>query len=292
MKFAWMKKHRDRYPLKLMCRLLGVSRSGYYARSGRKPGVTAVRRAELTEHVRRAHAESRGVYGSPRVHRELRARGVRCCENTVARIMRQNQLRSRTHRRFRVKTTDSGHAHPVAENVLGRRFDTAHENAPNRAWVSDLTYIPTREGWLYLAVVLDLYSRRVVGWATADHLKASLALDALGMAIDTRLGGSTKGVRLIHHSDRGVQYASGPYRAVLEAQGVIASMSRRGNCYDNAVAESFFASLKTEWTHHETYATRQQAQRSIFEYLEVFYNRQRRHSTLGYVSPSQYETAA
>jgi transposase InsO family protein len=294
-KFDWMHRHRGRYPLAMMCRLLRVSRSGYYAwrpRKDRPPSPTARRRTELTEQVRTAHADSRGIYGSPRVHRELRARGVACCENTVAKIMRQNHLRSRCFRKFRPRTTDSTHGRAVAENVLDRRFDLAHAGRPDRAWVGDITYIPTAEGWLYLAVVIDLYSRRVIGWAMADHLKASLAIDALTMALDQRRAAGADLSGLLHHSDRGVQYVSGPYQAMLEASGAVGSMSRKGNCYDNAVAESFFGSLKTEWTEHENYRSREQAEQSIFEYVEVFYNRQRRHSSLGYVSPCAYELAA
>lgn len=298
MKFAWMNQHQADYPVAMMCRLLGVSRSGYYAWLDRPVSAAATRRAELIEQVRRAHAESRGIYGSPRVYRELVARGVACCENTVAKLMRQNCLVSKVFRKFRPRTTDSAHGRPVAENLLDRRFASAHQDTPNRVWVGDITYVSTAEGWLYLAVVLDLYSRRVIGWATADHLKASLAIDALTMAIDQRKaagthpGGLPGAGELLHHSDRGVQYASGPYQSVLEARGITASMSRKGNCYDNAVAESFFASLKMEWTEHEQYRDAEQATQSIFEYIEVFYNRQRRHSSLGYVSPCDFEAAA
>ncbi len=307
MKFAWIDKHREDYPLSLMCRLLAVSRGGFYAWRHRPPSVWASRRAELVEQVRSAHRESRGIYGSPRVHRELQARGVACCENTVAKLMRENHLQSKRFRRFRPRTTDSAHGRPVAQNILDRRFDSAHENRVDRVWVGDITYVPTDEGWLYLAVVMDLYSRRIIGWASAEHLEASLAIDALSMALDQRkTAGMNPGKQgnpgnpgnpgadltgLIHHSDRGVQYASGPYQSVLEARGITPSMSRRGNCYDNAVAESFFASLKTEWTQHEHYRGREQAAQSIFEYVEVFYNRQRRHSSLGHVSPCEYEKA-
>ena len=283
-----MHQHKNDYPVTMMCKLLNVSRSGYYAWCNRPPSATAQRRAELAEQVRQVHDDSRQIYGSPRVHRELRARGVKCCQNTVARIMRQNKLKSKMQRRFRVRTTNSDHDQPIADNVLDQRFE---QTAPNRAWAGDITYVPTAEGWLYLAVVLDLYSRRVIGWAMADHLKASLAIDALTMAIDQRLGAGDNISDLLHHCDRGVQYASVTYRALLASRGITASMSRRGNCYDNAVVESFFGSLKTEWTQHETYETRPQAMQSIFEYLEVFYNRQRRHSSLGYQSPAEFEAA-
>lgn len=283
-----MHEHKDDYPVTTMCDMLKVSRSGYYAWCDRPPSDTAQRRAELTEQIRQVHDDSRQVYGSPRVHRELAARGVKCCVNTVARIMRKNKLKSKMQRRFRVRTTDSDHDRPIADNVLGQRFE---QSAPNHAWAGDITYVPTDEGWLYLAVVLDLYSRRVIGWATANHLKASLAIDALTMAIDQRLAAGADLSQLLHHSDRGVQYASDPYRAVLAAHRVTVSMSRRGNCYDNAVVESFFGSLKTELVHHEHYATRPQAMQSLFEYIEVFYNRQRRHSSLGYRSPADFEAA-
>lgn len=288
MKFAWIDQHQADWPVAWQCDTLDVSRSGYYAWRQRPPGSRAARRAALVEQVRRAHADSRGLYGSPRVHAELRARGVTCNVKTVARLMRKNGLRSRIKRRFRVQTTDSRHECPVAANRLAQRFA---QPAPNRAWAADITYVPTQEGWLYLAVVLDLYSRRVIGWSMAEHLKASLVIEALTMAIQTRRTAGEDLSGLLHHSDRGVQYACEAYQAVLEAHGLSGSMSRRGNCYDNAVVESFMGTLKTELVHHERYRTRQQAMQSIFEYLEVFYNRQRRHSSLGYVSPADFEAA-
>lgn len=288
MKFAWMDRQKKDYPVKLMCATLKASRSGYYAWLKRPPSAASKRREALAEQIRRVYKQSRGVYGSPRVHRELRDQGIACCENTVAKMMRQNQWKSKMHKAFKIKTTDSDHDSPIADNVLDRRFDQA---APNRVWAGDITYVPTDEGWLYLAVVLDLYSRRVIGWSMSDHLKASLAIDALSMAIDQRLVQDQGLTGLVHHSDRGVQYASDAYRTVLASHGVTASMSRRGNCYDNAMVESFFGSLKTELVHHEQYETKEQAMQSIFEYIEVFYNRQRRHSSLGYVSPIQFEAA-
>lgn len=288
MKFAWMHDHREAYPVATMCRVLNVSRSGYYAWRDRPVSATARRRDQLADQIRQAHASSRRIYGSPRVHRELQAQGVSCCRNTVAKIMREDQLQSKMRRRFRPCATDSDHAYATAPNRLDQQFEVA---GPNRVWAGDITYVATEEGWLYLAVVLDLHSRRVIGWAMADHLKASLAIDALTMAIDQRQASGDDLSTLLHHSDRGSQYASSPYRAVLAGHRITVSMSRRGNCYDNAVAESFFGSLKTEWTNHEHYATRQQAMQSLFEYIEVFYNRQRRHSSLGYVSPVDFEAA-
>jgi putative transposase len=226
----------------------------------------------------------KGRYGSPRVHAELVARGTPCCVNTVARVMREAGIAAKTKRKFR-QTTDSNHALPVAGNVLGRAFDPAE---PNTSWVADVTYIPTREGWLYLAVVEDLFSRAVVGWSMDATMESRLVVDALEMAVADRLGGSSVS-GLVAHSDRGSQYASEHYRRRLSEERITCSMSRRGNCWDNAPMESFFASLKKELVHDEDYATRDEARASIFEYIEAFYNRVRRHSTLGYVAPAEYE---
>ncbi len=268
--------------MEVVCRVLGVSRSGYYAWLGRAPSVGARRREELTQRIRQVHRESREVYGAPRIHRQLRSQGVRCSKNTVAKLMHRAAIRSKARRRFVVRTTDSRHAHPIAPNRLNRQF---RQGEPNRVWVADITYIATDEGWLYLAVVLDLYSRRVVGWATSDSLAAELSCQALRMAVRERspIGG------VLHHSDRGVQYACEEFREMLGRHGITPSMSRRGNCYDNAVMESFFSALRREWTYHQRYATREAARQSLFEYIEVFYNRWRLHSTLGYVSPAEYE---
>jgi putative transposase len=267
-----------------LCRVLGVSRSGFYARRSRQPGAAEVRREELTAEVRAIHAEVKARYGSPRMHAELVARGHGCCENTVARVMREAGIAAKTKRKFR-HTTDSNHPHPVAENVLGRAFDP---DEPNASWVADVTYIPTREGWLYLAVVVDLFSRMVVGWSMAATMTSRLVVDALEMAVVRRPEGSSD---LVAHSDRGSQYASEHYRRRLDEERITCSMSRRGNCWDNAPMESFFASLKKELVHDEDYATRDQATASIFEYIEAFYNRVRRHSSLGYVAPAEYERA-
>lgn len=287
MRFEWIGGQREAYPLAVMCEALNVTRAGYYAWRKRRDGPAgprAARREQLAERVRAAHERSRRTYGSPRVYHELRAGGVAVCENTVAKVMREQGIRSKVRRRFKVRTTDSAHAHPVAPNLLGRDFAS---EAPDRKWASDVTYVATGEGWLYLAVVLDLCSRRVVGWAMAEHLRAELCLDALGMA----LGRRSPGQGLVHHSDRGVQYACGQYRDLLRSQGIECSMSRAGDCYDNAAAESFFKTLKAELVYHERYETREQARRSLFEYIEVFYNRKRLHSSLGYVSPERFEVA-
>jgi len=285
-KFTWIEEHQGRWPVKAMCEVLGVSRSGFYAWQSRPASGRDQWRSALTEQVRRVHADSREIYGSPRVHRQLQAEGVECNVKTVAKVMRENDLRSKMRRRFRVHTTDSRHEHRVAPNRLDRQFV---QEKPNVAWAADLTYVPTDEGWLYLAVVLDLHSRRVVGYTMADHLRASLAIDALTMAIRQRKKRSQPLDGLLHHSDRGVQYACDPYATVLAAHGITASMSRVGNCYDNAVAESFFGTLKTELIHHEHYATRAQARESIAEYIDEFYNSRRLHSSLGYVSPDDFE---
>ena len=262
MTFGWIEEREGEWPVAVMCRVLGVSRSGYYARRSREPSRTEARREALAEQVAVIHAGVKACYGSPRMHAELVGRGHECCVNTVARVMRKAGAAAKTTRKFR-QTTDSNHPHPVAENVLDRAFDAEE---PNAAWVADVTYIPTREGWLYLAVVVD----------------------ALEMALPGRLVGSSG---LVAHSDRGSQYASEHYRRRLSAERITCSMSRRGNCWDNAPMESFFASLKKELVHHESYATRAAATASIFEYIEAFYNRVRRHSSLGYVAPAEYERA-
>ncbi len=279
--FAWIGERRTEYPVAVLCRVTGVSRSGFYAWAKRPPSDTATRREELVTRIREVHAEMKGRYGSPRLAVELNARGVACCVNTVAKVMNAHGIRARTVKRF-VHTTDSRHRLPVADNVLDRDFDPA---TPNAAWGMDITYLPTREGWLFLALVVDLFSRRIVGWAMAATMTSRLVVDALGMAVSRR--GPATG--LIAHSDRGSQYASDHYRAELRRHGMVASMSGVGQCWDNAVVESTFGRLKRELVHHEDYATREEARASVFEYIEVFYNRIRRHSTLGYVSPAEYE---
>jgi len=281
MRYEFIGRHVAEFPVAAMCRVLKASRSGFYAwkRRADSPRVNQDRRmvvaiAAIQQMVRR-------VYGAPRVHRELRARGEHVSRKRVARLMRQNGLQSRCRRKFRV-TTQSDHTHPVAPDRLQRNFTPI---GPNQAWVADITYLATREGWMYLAVVLDLYSRMVVGWQLSERLGRQLVLDALKMGLTRR---NPSGV-LVHHSDRGSQYASGEFRQQLETHRILASMSRKGNCWDNAVAESFFGSLKTEVDHQGPFETREQARRKIFEYVEIFYNGVRRHSTLGYMSPREFE---
>lgn len=284
MRFAFIQAEKANYPVTLMCRVLGVSRSGFYAWCRRAESARAREDRRVLVAIEASHAASRGTYGSPRVHRDLRAAGETVGRHRVARLMRQAGLRSRRQRR-RVVTTDSNHQQPVAANVLERDF---HAAAANRKWAADISYVGTRDGWLYLAVVLDLYSRRVVGWAMSTRIDSELAVGALRMALTQR--GQPE--QLVHHSDRGSQYASREYQRWLEAHGIECSMSRRGNCWDNAVVESFFATLKTELVYHADYLTAEEAKADIFEYIEVFYNRQRRHSTLGYKTPAEFERAA
>ena len=267
-----------------MCRVLEVSRSGFYAWRSRDVSAAEERREELTAEVKEIHAQVKARYGSPRIHAELVAKGHACSVNFVAQVMREAGIAAKTRRKFR-QTTDSNHGLPVAENILDRDFDP---DEPNTSWVADVTYIPTREGWLYLAVVEDLFSRRVVGWSMGATMTSRLVVDALEMALARRLKGSLSS-GLVAHSDRGSQYASEHYQRRLREERITCSMSRRGNCWDNAAMESFFASLKKELVHDEDYATRDQAQASIFEYIEAFYNRVRRHSSLGYVAPEEYE---
>jgi putative transposase len=236
----------------------------------------------LTAKIRAVHAANHEVYGSPRVYRALQAQGETVCENTVAHLMKSQQIQAKSKKKFIPRTTDSTHDQPLAPNELNREFTAC---GPNQKWAVDLTYIPTDEGWLYLAGVMDLWSRKIVGWAMADHLRAELAREALLMALAHRKPGAD----LLHHSDRGVQYASEDYRHLLAQHGMVPSMSGKGDCWDNACVESFWGTLKTEWVNPRHYATREQAQASIFEYIEVFYNRKRLHSTLGYQSPEAFE---
>jgi putative transposase len=264
-----------------MCRALGVSSSGYYEWRKRLPSPRTKDDARLAVEITAAHKRSRGTYGNPRVHAELRARGTWVGKKRVERLMRENGLQARRKRRF-CHTTDSKHPDPIAPNILARGFDPP---APNRVWATDVTYVWTEEGWLYLAVILDLFARRVVGWAASARNDTQLALTALGAALRLRHppGG------LVHHSDRGSPYASEDYRRTLAAHGIRASMSRTGDCWDNAVAESFFATLKAKLIQSTAYETRSGATESIGEYIDNFYNPQRRHSHLGYVSPIEFE---
>lgn len=285
MRYAFIQEHRQHYPVRLMCTLLEVSPSGFYDWQGRPASPRDQRHAALTAQVTIAFQVARATYGSPRITCELAAQGVVVCRNTVAKIMQEAGLAGRPPRRFVPRTTDSAHACPIAVNRLDRQFAPGDSASP--AWVTDITYVPTGEGWLYLAAVMDLRSRKIVGWAMAEHLRAELALEALHMALGRQ--GVAEG--LLHHSDRGVQYACSEYQRLLARRGIVCSMSRRGNCYDNAVMESFWATLKVEEVYRRTYATRAQARQAIFEYIEVFYNRIRRHSALGYVSPEAFEAS-
>jgi len=282
MKYAFIEAHRERWPVRTQCRVLEVSAAGYYDWRGRPPGDRQRRREALADRIQAIHGASRRTYGSPRVFQQLRAEGEQVACKTVAAIMREVGLCGKSPCKRKPRTTDSAHGKPVAENLLERDFTAT---AVNQKWVADITYIDTEEGWLYLAVVLDAYSRRVVGWAAADHLRRELVEQALTMALTHRappMGGG-----LIHHSDRGSQYASGSFRQLLAAHGIVCSMSRAGDCYDNAMMESFFGTLKTELD--EPLPTRTAARQALFDYIEVFYNRQRLHSALNYVSPAAYE---
>lgn len=284
MRFAFIDVEKAFYPMRILCRVLRVSRSGYYAWRTRKPSARQLEDEQLRPKVVKAFKTGRGTYGSPRVRDELIDQGFEIGRKRVARLMREMGLQGVTPRKFRV-TTNSDHEHSIAENLIDWDFGAAR---PNEKWATDITYIWTAEGWLYLAIVMDLYSRRIVGWAMADHMKTDLCLDALGMAIRQR----TPFEGLIHHSDRGVQYASDRYREALQSRGIECSMSRRANCWDNAVAESFFGTLKNELIYRRPWLTRKAAHNAIAEYIEIFYNRIRRHSTIGNVSPAVYEETA
>jgi len=280
-KFAFIAAEKAWAPVSVLCRVLEVTRSGFYAWLARGPSDHAIDDQKLALEIVAVHKASGETYGSPRVHAELLANGLEVSRKRVARRMRELGLRSRRKRRFKA-TTDSGHKLPVADNVLDRKFDV---DAPDVAWVTDITYVWTDEGWLYLAAILDLFSRRVVGHAMSERIDRALVLEALRDAVGRRVPEAG----LLHHSDRGSQYASGDYQDALRDLGVVCSMSRKGNCWDNAVAESFFATLKTECIYSRRFATRAQAREAIFHFIEIFYNRHRRHSTLGYVSPMEFE---
>lgn len=285
MRFAFIDEHRHRWPVTAMCRVLRVTRQGYYAWRTREPGARARRRDELAEKAERIHRDSRGTYGSPRVHRQLHHEGERCSVNTIATVMHESGIRAGQAKRFRPRTTESGHDHPVAPNRLAGDFDA---DRPNARWVADITYLPTRTGFCYLAVVMDLHSRKIVGWHVADHMTAELVCAALRMAIVHRRPPSG----LIFHSDRGVQYASQRFRTLLEAHGMLRSMSRKGNCYDNAPMESWMGTLKRELVGDGGFADAAEARSAVFEFVEVFYNRQRLHSTLAYLTPEAFECQA
>jgi putative transposase len=283
MRYDFVELHRGRWPVRLMCRVPRVSPGGYYDWRGRPKSERAQRREALVVAINAVHAEVKARYGSPRIHAELVARGLPCRVNTAARLMREHGIAAMTKRESRC-TTDSNHGRPVAGNVLDRQCEPA---APDRAWAADITYVATGEGRPYLAAVEDLYWRRIVGWSMSSRIDSRLVVDAPEMALARRLPGEG----LVAHSDRGSQYASEHYRGLPADHEITCSMSRRANCWDNAPLGSFFASLKEELTRGEIFATREEARASLFEYIEVFFNRSRRHSSLGYLSPAEYERA-
>lgn len=286
MRFAFIQAHAAEYAIVTLCRVLQVSKAGYYAWVHRPESGRSIADRQLAVEIKAIHQQSRRTYGSPRVHRELHAQGKHHGEKRIARIMRAEGIRAKAPRRFR-KTTDSNHALPVAPNHLDRQFAVEDVAGLDRVWVGDITYLTTREGFLYLAVVLDLASRRVIGWAMRHTLEAPLTYDALAMALRDRRPASG----VLHHTDRGSQYAAGAYQALLGAHGITCSMSRVGDCWDNAVVESFFATLKRELADDADWATRDEARTAVFEYIEAWYNRRRRHSSLDYRSPVEYERA-
>lgn len=285
MKYAWIHEHRDSFPIAAMCDVLRVSTSGYYDSLQREPGPRAERHQRIQQAVRQVHAESYGIYGSHKIAEVLEKRDdlETACRNTVAATMRELGLESRAVTAFKPTTTQADPTKQPAENKLDQDFTA---EAPNRKWVTDITYLPTASGWVYLAVVLDLYSRKVVGWALSASLATELVCEALRQAIENR---RPNGKQLLHHSDRGSQYTSDLYQQTLRLLGIDCSMSRTGCCYDNAVMERFFWSLKHEWTKHETFADLEAARLSVFKYIETFYNPVRLHQTLGYKSPQEFE---
>jgi transposase InsO family protein len=281
MKYRFIQEHRKEFRLVKMCQVLEVSRSGYYNYVRGKGRQAELKERMLLEEIKKIHKKSRNTYGSPRIYRELRKNGFICNRKRIARIMRVNGIKAKTKRKYKV-TTDSGHNRPVAENLLRQNFSFAERN---QAWASDITYLWTEEGWLYLCCIMDLYSRMIVGWCLNKRMTANLITTAIKKAVSRR--GESPG--LIFHSDRGSQYASGEVRDLLKSHGMIQSMSGKGNCYDNAVMESYFHTLKSELISFENFKTREEASINIFEYIEIFYNRQRSHSTLGYLSPAEFE---
>ena len=281
MRFRFIRDHQAQYPVAILCRVLEVSRSGFYGWLHRPESPASRANRLLSQQIAEIHRDSRGTYGSPRVYRELKRRGKAAGRHRVARLMRRDGLQAKTKRRFKA-TTDSRHSYPVAPELLHRDFSPA---GLNRVWASDITYVWSTEGWLYLAVVMDLYSRRIIGWSMAERLTTPLVSDAARMALQWRR--PPRGV--LHHSDRGSQYASDDYQELLTKNGMLCSMSRKGNCWDNAPVESFFSTLKREWVFHQRYHTRDEARQSIFDYIERFYNRQRIHSSLGYRTPLEFE---
>lgn len=275
--------------INLACETLEISRSGFYDWKTRPESERALDNAKLVEKIKLVHSQSRGLYGSPRVTEALKNEGLVCGENRVAKLMNQNEIKSVTHKKFRVKTTDSNHNFPIAPREFKIEDAGTAIMAPNQVWASDLTYVETEEGWLFLAIFLDLFTRKIVGFAMEDHMRTEMVIEALEMAI-----GRQDILRdfLIVHSDQGVQFASNEFREKLDSEGMIPSMSRKANCYDNAFAESFFRSLKVELVYQNKFATREEAKKMIFEYIEVFYNRERLHSGIGYMTPIECEEMA
>jgi putative transposase len=284
-KYAWIREHRDSFPVAVLCEVLEVSASGYYDWLDRPPSPRAERHVKIQAVVQQVHAESHGIYGSIKIAKQLRERPdlESACRNTVAQAMRELGLKSRVSKTFTPTTTQSDPTKQPAPNELAQDFTAT---APNRKWVTDITYLATAEGWVYLAVVLDLFSRKVVGWALSNSLATELVSEALRQAVEAR---QPQGRDLLHHSDRGCQYTSDAYQQTLRALGIQCSMSRTGCCYDNAVMERFFWSLKHEWTDHHTFDHLAAARLSVFRYIETFYNSQRLHQTLNYLTPNQYE---
>lgn len=285
MRFAFIHSNRAIWPVRMMCQMLGMSASGYYAWRDRPECQRSKANHLLLEDIRQVHSQSSGCYGAPRVHAALRRRGRRVGRSRIERLMRRAGLRGLAALPRRTRTTDSRHHYPIAPNRLGRNFTA---KAPSQIWLADLTYIPTGEGWLYLAAILDMHTRKIVGWSMRDSLHTRITLEALTMAIQRQ----RPAPGLVHHSDRGIQYAAEAYRSELAAAGITPSMSRKGDCRDNAPMESFFQTLKTERVHHRVYATREQARRDSFAYIEGFYNSHRLHSALGYISPAEMERNA
>jgi len=281
-RFQFIYDHESDFEVTMMCQTFDVSRSGYYAWKSRPVSDTRQRAESLTAEIQEIHHKRKQVYGSPRVHQELLDRGYEACVNTVAKYMRNAGLRSKTKKKF-IATTNSKHDRPVANNVLNREF--ASPTKPHQVWLSDITYIWTDQGWMYLAVVLDLFTRKVVGWSADKSMTSQLVVDAMQKAIDREQPSGN----VMCHSDRGSQYASEAYQKLLKENGFTCSMSRKGNCWDNAPMESFFASLKKELIHHERYDSPVAARRSLFEYIEAFYNTIRKHSALDYQSPAQFQ---
>ncbi len=286
MRYAFIQENKHLWPIRLQCRVLGVSASGYHQHLARRRIIDQRRHLSdevLLVHIRTIYAETRGAYGWPRLWRQLRAQGVRVGKRRVQRLMKKHGIRARGRRRFRVMTTDSRHHLPVAPNLLDRKFNVA---APNRAWVGDFTYVETEQGWLYVAVVIDLFSRRIVGWSMREDMRSDLVIDAFNMAWLERSPGNK--AELIFHSDRGSQYASYDFNQVLRECGITQSMSRKANCWDNACAETLFGSLKVERLHGRSFQTIREAKDEVIAWM-LWYNRTRMHSTLGYVSPAQFE---